>query len=219
MNYTSAKLVSVPSWKYGRFTARVKLAKCLSKGTWPAVWMLPEHQEREGSGDYGDWPKSGEMDILEHVGFDQGNMFQTAHTEKFYFKIGTQIGKIRHADPHKWHTFFVDWRPDMLNFGLDNHSLLVFRRMSKTNKAYWPFDKPFYIILNLAVGGNWAGYHGIDAGSFEGDGQIMEVDWVRVEQKAWEEEPKTPGCYFKQQGKSKECGGPFEKWEHDTWGE
>jgi beta-glucanase (GH16 family) len=84
MNYSSSRMVTRNKLDalYGRFEIKAKLPS--GKGTWPAIWMLPTDRT------YGDWPKSGEIDIMEHVGYDQDNVHFSTHTEAYYFKIDTQ---------------------------------------------------------------------------------------------------------------------------------
>jgi hypothetical protein len=120
---------------------------------------------------------------MEHVGYDTGKIHGTVHTQSYHHSIGTQIGGSRGVDVKKWHTYTVEWRPDIILFACDNEVYQIFKKQSATDKNKWPFDQKFYVILNMAVGGDWGGQRGIDEQAFRGDGQIMEVDWVRVEQK------------------------------------
>jgi len=173
--FTSAKLESRADWLYGKFHVRARLLKGTARGTWAANWMMPRVSS------YGGWPRSGEIDIMEHVGYDTGKVHGTVHTQAYHHSIGTQIGGSMHVDVKDWHTYTVEWRPDLMLFACDDHVYQLFRKESEdVNK--WPFNHKFYVILNMAVGGDWGGQRGIDDGAFDGDGQIMEVDWVRVEQ-------------------------------------
>ena len=170
--YTSAKLVSKGngSWQYGYFEIRAKLPQ--GRGTWPAIWMLPEENR------FGGWPKNGEIDIMEHVGFDPGKVHGTVHTEAFNHMIGTQkAGQLMVSNfATEFHTYAVDWKQGQMDFYIDGQHYFTFKN-SGNGYQEWPFDQPFYLILNLAVGGNWGGKEGVDASIWP---QRMEVDYVRV---------------------------------------
>lgn len=171
-NYTSARMVTTNKgdWRYGRFEIKAKLPA--GKGTWPAIWMLPTDWA------YGDWPKSGEIDIMEHVGYDPGNVHISAHTEAYYFKINTQKTSTKKVDNvfSDFHTYRLDWTPYALRGYIDD--MLVFQFVNEgKGYAVWPFDKRFHILLNLAIGGDWGGAQGVDDSIFP---TAMEVDYVRV---------------------------------------
>lgn len=174
-NYTSARLVSTDKgdWLYGRFEVRAKLP--YGRGTWPAIWMLPTDWE------YGGWPSSGEIDIMEHVGYDMGRIHGTAHTEAYNHKLGTQKGgQTFYSDAAvDFHNYIVQWDADSVVFSVDDTPYYTFYNEHKTYKE-WPFDKRFHLILNIAIGGSWGGAQGVDDSIFP---QTMEVDWVRVYQK------------------------------------
>jgi beta-glucanase (GH16 family) len=173
--YTSAKLQTRADWLYGKFSVRARLNRGVGRGTWAANWMMPRQNT------YGAWPHSGEIDIMEHVGYDTGKVHGTVHTGCCHHSIGTQVGGQTNADVGAWHTYTVEWRPDVMLFAMDGD---VYKIYSKTSdeSSQWPFNHNFYIILNMAVGGDWGGQDGIDEGAFSGEGQIMEIDWVVVEQ-------------------------------------
>ncbi len=171
-NYTSARLISKNKgdFLYGRFEIKAKLP--VGRGTWPAIWMLPTDWE------YGDWPKSGEIDIMEHVGFDPDNIHISTHTLKYYFKINTQktaIKRISNATT-EFHLYRVDWTPATLRGYIDDQLIFEFKNEGKGYEV-WPFDKRFHLLLNVAVGGDWGGQKGIDDTAFP---TSMEVDYVRV---------------------------------------
>jgi len=175
--YTSAKLETRNAWRYGKFTARARLQHGDARGTWPAIWMLPRHWK------YGDWPHSGEIDIMEHVGYEPGRVHGTVHTGAYHHSIGTQKGGSMHVDVRQWHNYTVEWRPEVVIFACDDAVYQVFRKESDET-AVWPFNQEFYLILNMAVGGDWGGVRGVDEGAFSGQqGQVMEIDWVRIEQR------------------------------------
>lgn len=174
--FTSARLVTKTKgdWEYGRMAVRARLRNCTGLGTWPAIWMLPTDWV------YGDWPASGEIDIMEHVGYDTGSFHGTVHTEAYNHMIGTQRGGGIFKSVDEWHEFEVIWTPDKIDFVIDGTIYYEFARDSSATYREWPFDQKFHLILNVAVGGSWGGAQGVDDAAFEGDGQVMEVDWVRV---------------------------------------
>lgn len=178
--YSSARLVTKgkKAWKYAYIEVRAKLPE--GTGTWPAIWMLPEKNT------YGGWPKSGEIDIMEHVGFDPTVVHGTVHTEAFNHSIGTQVGKqVKVGDFNTaFHTYAIDWREDKIDFYIDDTLYFTFENSGKSS-AEWPFDQPFHLILNVAVGGNWGGKEGVDPKIWP---QQMEVDYVRVYDKKPTEE-------------------------------
>lgn len=171
MAYTSTRLVTRNKLDvlYGRLEVKAKLPS--GRGTWPAIWMLPTDRA------YGDWPKSGEIDIMEHVGYDQNNVHFTTHTEAYYFKINTQKTSTRLIPDAStaFHVYRVDWTPYAVRGYYDN--ALVFEFVNEgTGYKVWPFDKRFHLLLNVAVGGDWGGAQGIDDSIFP---QKMEIDYVR----------------------------------------
>lgn len=171
-DYTSARLVSKGrgDFLYGRFEIKAKLPA--GKGTWPAIWMLPTDWA------YGDWPKSGEIDIMEHVGYDPNRVHMSVHTEAYNHSIGTQKTATTTVDKAigEFHVYRVDWTPYAIRGYIDGSLLFTFTNESKGYKT-WPFDKKFHFLLNIAVGGNWGGQQGIDDSVFPA---VMEIDYVRA---------------------------------------
>lgn len=172
--YTSARLVSrgKGDWLYGKVVVRAKLPA--GRGTWPAIWMLPTDWE------YGGWPASGEIDIMEHVGYDMGVVHGTVHTEAYHHSIGTQVGEhINVSNVNTtFHDYILEWTEDVIKISVDDNHYFTFN--SNADYKKWPFDKRFHLILNIAVGGMWGGQQGIDPSAFPNS---MEVDYVRVYQK------------------------------------
>jgi len=160
-------------WTYGYFEIRARLPKGV--GTWPAFWMLPEFDK------YGTWPRSGELDIMEHVGFDQDMIHTTAHTKAFYHRINTQKthSEIVKGVSRGFHVYAMEWDPAYIQWYVDGKP---FYRFDNTNVSIeeWPFNIPYYMILNLAIGGSWGGQKGIDPEMKKAD---MQIDYVRVYQK------------------------------------
>ena len=171
-NYTSARLVTKNKgdWKDGRIEVRAKLPK--GRGLWPAIWMLSTDWQ------YGGWPASGEIDIMEHVGYMPDSIFTSVHTKTFNHVIHTQKTKGFFVDePYdKFHVYAIDWTKDEIKFYMDDIQQFSFQNTGK-GFAEWPFDKRFHLLLNVAVGGNWGGKEGIDETVFPAS---MEVDYVRV---------------------------------------
>ena len=172
--YTSARLVSRQKgdWLYGRIEAYAKLPS--GRGTWPAFWMLPTGWE------YGNWPKSGEIDIMEYVGYDPGVVHGSVHTEAYNHSIGTQkTANTGVADAETtYHLYAVEWSAEKIEVYVDNTKYFTFTN-ENTGYTTWPFDKAFHILLNLAVGGNWGGAQGVDPNIWP---QKFYIDYVRVYQ-------------------------------------
>jgi beta-glucanase (GH16 family) len=174
-SWTSARLVTKGKgdWLYGRIEVKAKLPEGV--GTWPAIWMLPTDWE------YGGWPASGEIDIVEHVGYDFGTVHGTIHTEAFNHSIGTQLGESVEVEnvSTAFHVYAIDWTKDEIVWYVDGEEYYRIENPDKTYKE-WPFDKRFHLLLNIAIGGNWGGAQGVDPNLNEA---TMEIDYVKVFQK------------------------------------
>ena len=172
--YTSARLASKNKgdWKYGRIEAKAKLPA--GRGMWPAIWMLPTNWE------YGGWPKSGEIDIMENVGYWPDSILATVHTDKYNGMLNTQktAGIHRNDISKAFHVYAMEWTADSINFFIDDVKYNSFKN-DQTGVGAWPFDKTFHILLNVAVGGNWGGKFGVDDSIFP---QKFMIDYVRVYQ-------------------------------------
>jgi beta-glucanase (GH16 family) len=172
--YTSARLVTRDraAWQYGRIEVRARLPA--GRGTWPAIWMLPKGFEFGK----GVWPDEGEIDIMEHVGYDEGLVHGTVHCKKYYHKLGNQKGaQIRVPDATTaFHEYALQWYPDRIEALMDGTLYFTYPNEG-TGPDAWPFDKPFYLILNIAVGGSWGGARGVDPDVYP---QRLVVDYVRV---------------------------------------
>lgn len=158
------------SWTYCRVEMRAKLPMCL--GTWPAVWMMPNADK------YGEWPKSGEIDIMEYVGYQPGVSHSALHTRSSHGAT-TNKKQVEVNDLEKgFHIYGINWDQDKIEFYIDHPDapFYVYAPEKKTPQN-WAFDKPHYILFNLAVGGNWGGKMGIDNSIFPQD---FRIDWVRV---------------------------------------
>lgn len=172
--YSSARLTTKNKgdWKYCKVEVRAKLPGGV--GTWPAIWMLPTEFK------YGGWPKSGEIDIMEHVGFQPDSVFSTSHTESFNHMIGTQVGKSIYlpSATTAFHVYSMEWNENEFRSYVDGQHYFTFKNL-KTGSAAWPYDQPFHLILNLAIGGGLGGKKGIEDSLFP---HVFELDYVRVYQ-------------------------------------
>ncbi|MFN8349287.1 MAG: glycoside hydrolase family 16 protein [Spirosomataceae bacterium] len=173
-NYTSARLITKKKgdWLYGKLVIRAKIPQ--GTGTWPAIWMLATEQT------YGTayWPDNGEIDIMEHVGFDPNNIHGNIHTKAYNHSIGTNKGNnvIVPTAISGFHDYILEWTPTSIKIFVDDNNYFSFQKESNEWQK-WPFDKPFYLLMNIAVGGTWGGQNGVDNSIFP---QRMEVDYVRV---------------------------------------
>ena len=169
---TSASLTSrgKSEWKYGRIEVRAKLPMWL--GTWPAIWMLPSTRI------YGGWPRGGEIDIMEHVGFDPHTIYFNLHTEKYNHTKGTGRGtSVSSPNPDQaFHVYAVEWFEDHIDWFLDDKKVFSIQNENEGWES-WPLDQPFYLIINFAFGGAWGGEKGVDM-----DGFPLEyfIDYVRI---------------------------------------
>lgn len=172
--YSSARLVTRgrAAWTYGFIEVRAKLP--CGRGTWPAIWMLPEDPTVK-------WPQGGEIDIMEHVGFQPGKVHHSIHTSAFNFASGSQ--KTAAFDVPTactdFHRYQLMWTPTFMVMGVDDEARFMFKKVA-SGRDRWPFDKPMHLLLNVAVGGTWGGQQGIDAAAFPAR---LEIDHVRVYQR------------------------------------
>lgn len=173
-DFTSARLISKGKgdFKYGYFEMRAILAG--GRGIWPAFWMMPTDSV------YGVWPKSGEIDIMEYVGNRKDYILGTVHSEALNGGNGrgsqTRVSGVEDT----YHTYSLLWDEDWMYFYVDGNQYHKVQngKLSKNNYKYWPYDQNFFIILNVAMGGNLGGNIGDEF--MEGS---MIVDYVRVYQK------------------------------------
>ncbi len=172
--YTSARLRTLHKgdWLYGRIEVKARIPD--GRGMWPAIWMLPTDWV------YGDWPKSGEIDIMENVGYDPYIIVASAHTESYNHTIGSQkSGTARVQTCYSdFHVYTLEWNANEYRVYVDDLLIFTFKNEATGYKT-WPFDKRFHLLLNVAVGGNWGGAMGIDDTIFP---RTMVVDYVRVYQ-------------------------------------
>ncbi|NLA62144.1 MAG: family 16 glycosylhydrolase, partial [Bacteroidales bacterium] len=168
----SARINTTESWTYGYFEARLKVPS--GKGTWPAFWMMPQNFES--------WPRDGEIDIMEYVGYDRNVVHSSVHTQAYNNTINTQktaTKKINNAET-EFHIYAVEWTEDKIVGYVDGEAYFTFNNDGMGDIKTWPFNKPFYLKLNLAWGGVWGGAQGIDESALPA---TFEIDYVRVYQK------------------------------------
>ena len=159
-------------FKYGYIEARIKLPK--GKGSWPAWWMMPVGESN--------WPACGEIDIMEEVGVDPNIVSSSIHCTAYNHPANTQkthsMTCVGAEDG--FHVYALEWTEDYIRTYVDGKEQLYFENDHEGNKDTWPFDKAFFPILNVAWGGDWGGYAGVDESALP---LTMEVDYVRIWQK------------------------------------
>ncbi|SDR02855.1 Beta-glucanase, GH16 family [Curtobacterium sp. UNCCL20] len=175
-SYSSARLKSEGTYsaQYGRVEARIRIPR--GQGIWPAFWMLGADIGQVG------WPACGEIDVMENVGYEPAVVHGTVHGPGY---SGAQGISAAYTNPSgaafadDFHVYGVDWRPDSVTWTVDG---VAYRTVTRADVGSnpWVFDKPFFVVLNVAVGGSWPGSP--DASTrFP---QQMTVDWLRVYQNA-----------------------------------
>lgn len=166
--YTSARLVSLASWKYGRMNVRARLTR--GEGLWPAIWMLPD------SDVHGPWPASGEIDIMEHWSWDADAVYGSAHSMRFNVANGNvQTGRKAVLSPStRFHVYSIDWTPSGIQWLVDGVPFYSITNAGGSD-AY-PFDSKFHFVLNVAVEGKSPGKEGTWSK------RRMDIDYVRVYQ-------------------------------------
>lgn len=165
--YTSARLVSRKPQGYGFYEIRARLP--CGRGIWPAIWMLAPD---------GKWPDNGEIDIMEMVGWDPSVIHATLHSGAFNHAKGTQRGAQKRVPTSctSFHRYQLDWRPGSITIGIDGRAHMRIANDQPGGAAAWPFTRPYDLILNVAVGGDWGGRKGIDEAAFP---QAMTIHYVR----------------------------------------
>ncbi|MEW6998672.1 family 16 glycosylhydrolase [Colwelliaceae bacterium BS250] len=190
--YTSARLNArgKGDFLYGRAEISAKIPA--GRGTWAAIWMLPsdpfkystsctENDDWQGSSTCDAWPNSGEIDIMEHVGFDMQNVHGTVHNKAYYWANWQQRKSSIEAQTadQQFHRYAMEWTPETITIFFDNTPYFFYSNEGAGWEA-WPFDHPYHLILNLAIGGMWGRAGGpIDDSIFP---VKMEVDYVRIYQ-------------------------------------
>ncbi|AWG23395.1 laminarinase [Flavobacterium faecale] len=169
--YSSTRITTQgkKEFQYGYFEARAKLP--VGQGVWPAFWMLGSNIKQVG------WPKCGEIDILEYVGKEPNIVFTSLHTQDSHGNtINTKKTKIETIE-QGFHLYAIDWSKDKIAFFVDNKLVYTFEPKTKT-EATWPYNQPFYFLINLAIGGDFGGPE-VDDSIFP---QKFEIDYIKVYQ-------------------------------------
>jgi beta-glucanase (GH16 family) len=170
--YSSAKLVTRTAHGPGFYEVRAKLP--CARGTWPAIWLLP-------SG--GRWPDNGEIDLMEMVGWQPEIVHATLHSGAFNHSRGTQRGAEKKVPTScsDFHRYQLDWQRGSITIGVDGRAYMQVKDDQPGGKQAWPFTRPYQLILNLAIGGDWGGAKGVDDAALP---QRMTIDYVRYWQGA-----------------------------------
>ncbi len=168
----SIRMNTNDSWTYGYFEARLKLPG--GKGTWPAFWMMPKN--------YRSWPEDGEIDIMEEVGVDPNIVHASIHCKSYYHSINTEKTATVYVPTAEsgFNVYALEWTPDFIKGYVNGVCYYEFYNDHTGNYDTWPFDNPFYLKLNLAWGGDWGGYDGVNESALPA---VYEIDYVRVFQK------------------------------------
>ena len=158
-------------WTYGYIEASIKLPK--GKGTWPAFWMMPVN--------FRSWPADGEIDIMEEVGYHPDYVSSSLHANAHVHSNNTQVTHEMYCKgaEGEFHTYAIEWTAQNITTYVDGKKQLSYDNRG-LGRDDWPYNDPFYIIFNLAWGGDWGGQQGVDENALPA---TMEVDYVRVFQK------------------------------------
>lgn len=178
--YTSTRLVTSgkKSWQYGFFEIRAKLPS--GNGSWPAIWMLPDAIKKGTP-----WPRCGEIDIMEHTGRQEDRLLFSLHSDRHNHRRSDTVKYTKVCNIPgvctDFHDYQMEWTPEYIEFLVDGLSICKFSKSDDTEdqtEAAWPFDQPFYLIMNIAVGGSLGGE--VDEAALP---YVMEVEHVRIYQK------------------------------------
>ena len=161
------------AWQYGKVDISAKLPNGL--GTWPALWMLGENIATVN------WPLCGEIDIMENVGYNADTVFTTIHTETYNHTRGTQkiAGTYLPSGDNEFHTYGIEWNARQIDFLIDDARVFTVSKQARDGVEEWPFDQPFFLLMNFAFGGGWGGVQGVDKSVLP---QQYFIDYVRVYQ-------------------------------------
>ncbi len=158
-------------WQFGYIEASIKLPK--GKGTWPAFWMMPVN--------FTSWPADGEIDIMEEVGYHPDYVSSSLHANAHVHSNGTQVTHEMYCKgaEGEFHTYAIEWTAQNITTYVDGKQQLSYNNRG-LGRDDWPYNDPFYVIFNLAWGGDWGGSQGVDETVLP---VTMEVDYIRVFQK------------------------------------
>jgi beta-glucanase (GH16 family) len=156
--YTSASVNTLGKREFFQGRIEIKAKIPTGRGSWPAIWMMGTNISQVG------WPECGEIDVMENVGYEPDRIYATVHTPGSVNDPGRleKGGHIDVADPFAgFHVYAVEWRVDRMDFFVDDKKYFTYEK-SATYPDYWRFDRPFYLLLNTAIGGTWGGRQGVD---------------------------------------------------------
>lgn len=172
---TSASVISQGkfSFQYGKLEIRAQIPT--GRGAWPALWLLGDNWQQAG------WPRCGEIDLMENVGYDPDRVHFTVHTQAFNHTKNTGVGRaITLTRPYAdFHVYGLIWTAERIEFFCDGRKVHEFRN-DGAGVDHWPFDQRFFLLMNLAIGGAWGGQKGIDEAIFPLE---YRIDYVRVWQR------------------------------------
>ncbi len=159
------------AFQYGRIEIRAKLGS--AQGAWPAMWMLAELDK------YGMYPRNGEIDIMEHLNFDT-IIYQTTHSY-YTLDLGQKTNPPHSGtapvDAGVYNVYGISWYPDRIVFQLNGKDTFTYPRIQGVDPSQWPYDQPFYVLIDQQLGGSWVG--NVDQRQLP---VAMEIDWVKVYQ-------------------------------------
>lgn len=159
------------AFQYGKIELKVKLEN--ATGAWPALWMLADQPK------YGAYPRNGEIDLMEHLNYEQ-QIYQTVHSY-YTLELKQKDNPPHHAvtavNPEEYNIYGLEWTPDALIFTLNGTPTFTYPKVEKADPTQWPFDQPFYLLVDMQLGGSWVGpVNPLDLPVH------MIVDWIRVYQ-------------------------------------
>ncbi|MCB0667184.1 MAG: glycoside hydrolase family 16 protein [Saprospiraceae bacterium] len=159
------------AFQFGKIELRVKLEN--ATGAWPALWMLADQPK------YGAYPRNGEIDLMEHLNYEQ-QIYQTVHS--YYTLELKQDNNPPHyattgVDPEEFNLYGLEWFSDKLVFTVNGQETFIYPRWENVDSSQWPFDQPFYLLVDMQLGGSWVGK--VDPADLP---THMIVDWIRVYQ-------------------------------------
>ncbi|WP_273568612.1 glycoside hydrolase family 16 protein [Maribacter halichondriae] len=157
------------AFQYGKIEIHAKLEQ--AQGAWPALWMLANKPK------YGEYPRNGEIDLMEHLNFEN-KIYQTVHSY-YTLELNGEGNPPNSATPEantaKFNTYGMEWYPDKLVFTLNGKETFTYPKLENVNAAQWPFDQPFYIMMDMQLGGKWVGQ--VEPKDLPVQ---MIIDWVKV---------------------------------------
>lgn len=157
------------AYQYGKIEIKAKLES--AAGAWPAMWMLADKPK------YGKYPRNGEIDLMEHLNYEN-KIYQTVHsyyTLELKQKENPPYYTTTEVKTEEYNIYGMEWYPDKLVFFLNGNETFVYPRIDNVDPSQWPFDQPFYIMIDMQLGGNWVGK--VNPAHLPVQ---MIIDWVRV---------------------------------------